>query len=221
MLAILLVRTVYGMMFNITTIESWEMERHATLARRARLNGGWVDGQAGQRVRLVKREFPYDVGIWRNVVIGMGTANVLSWGNVFARTLKGVGIEGWEVNGFEDKEFVWPPPDPDRMPRPERSCAEEDGIMLEDGREGIEAFKKRQQADYQRFERPGKEQDEDQEEDDESDVESEDDILGRAWRNSDGERLRDFGVDEDVEFEEDIPLGELIRRRKARELEAD
>lgn len=37
-----------------------------------------------------------------------------------------------------------------------------------------------------------------------------------SWKNSEGERLQDFGVDEEVEFydEDDVPLGELIRRRK-------
>jgi palmitoyltransferase len=36
-----------------------------------------------------------------------------------------------------------------------------------------------------------------------------------GWRNSEGERLKDFGVDEDAEFydEDDVPLGELIRRK--------
>ena len=40
-----------------------------------------------------------------------------------------------------------------------------------------------------------------------------------AWRNSEGERLKDFGVDEDVEFydeqDDDLPLSELIARRQA------
>ena len=210
------------MVFNMTTIESWEIERHATLVRRARLNGGWVDGQGGQRVQVVKTEFPYDVGIWRNIVIGMGTANMLSWGNVLARTLQGVGTEGWEVNGFEDKDLLWPPPDPDRMPRPEKGQAEIRTI-LEDGTDGLAAFRRRQQVDYKRFDRSSRAQDEYQSEEDdaESDAKSEEDVLGRAWRNSDGERLRDFGVDEEVEFEEqeNIPLGELIRRRKARQME--
>lgn len=37
-----------------------------------------------------------------------------------------------------------------------------------------------------------------------------------SWRNAEGERLRDFGVDEEVEFydEEDIPLAVLIEQRK-------
>jgi palmitoyltransferase len=37
-----------------------------------------------------------------------------------------------------------------------------------------------------------------------------------AWRNKEGERLADFGVDEMADFydEDDVPLAELIRRRK-------
>jgi len=43
-----------------------------------------------------------------------------------------------------------------------------------------------------------------------------------GWTNSEGDRLRDYGVDEEVEDEElipldaddDVPLSELIRRRK-------
>lgn len=38
-----------------------------------------------------------------------------------------------------------------------------------------------------------------------------------SWRNKEGERLADFGVDEVAEFydEDDVPLAELIRRHKA------
>lgn len=49
---------------------------------------------------------------------------------------------------------------------------------------------------------------------------SEDEELSNSgeegWRNSEGERLGDFGVDEEVEFydEDDIPLATLIQRRK-------
>ena len=37
-----------------------------------------------------------------------------------------------------------------------------------------------------------------------------------AWKNSEGERLRDFGVDEEIEFydEEDIPLAVLIQQKR-------
>ena len=37
----------------------------------------------------------------------------------------------------------------------------------------------------------------------------------RGWRDSEGDRLDDFGVDEDVELnDDDIPLAQLLRRRK-------
>lgn len=38
-----------------------------------------------------------------------------------------------------------------------------------------------------------------------------------GWTNAEGDRLRDYGVDEDADEDEDddIPLGELLRRRKA------
>ena len=41
---------------------------------------------------------------------------------------------------------------------------------------------------------------------------------GEGWRDSEGDRLGDFGVDEDAEFydEDDIPLAELLRRRHDR-----
>lgn len=44
-----------------------------------------------------------------------------------------------------------------------------------------------------------------------------------GWRNSEGERLGDFGVEEEVEFydEDDVPLAELLRRRKMAEVVAD
>jgi len=37
-----------------------------------------------------------------------------------------------------------------------------------------------------------------------------------TWKNSEGDGLKDFGVDEEVEFydEEDIPLAELLRRKR-------
>lgn len=41
---------------------------------------------------------------------------------------------------------------------------------------------------------------------------------GEDWRDSEGDRLDDFGVDEDAEVhnEDDIPLIELVRRRHER-----
>lgn len=44
-----------------------------------------------------------------------------------------------------------------------------------------------------------------------------DDAGEEGWRNKEGERLADFGVDEVADFydEDDLPLAELMRRRKA------
>jgi palmitoyltransferase len=42
-----------------------------------------------------------------------------------------------------------------------------------------------------------------------------------GWRNSEGERLKDFGLDEEVEFydeqqeDDDVPLSQLLERRRA------
>lgn len=43
-----------------------------------------------------------------------------------------------------------------------------------------------------------------------------DDAGEEGWRNKEGERLSDFGVDEVADFydEDDLPLAEIIRRRK-------
>lgn len=76
-LLILLARSIYSMLFNMTTIESWEIERHETLVRRARVLGGELEGPGGMKVRVKKQEFPYDIGIWANVRDAMGgSANV-------------------------------------------------------------------------------------------------------------------------------------------------
>lgn len=49
-------------------------------------------------------------------------------------------------------------------------------------------------------------------------VTSDDDEEGEeAWQNSEGDRLKDFGVDEEADFydEEDLPLTEVLHRRKS------
>lgn len=74
---ILLVRSLWSLSSNTTTIESWEIERHKTLLRRARYLGGYLEGPGGIRIRIKKQEFPYDIGIWENIKAGMGgSANV-------------------------------------------------------------------------------------------------------------------------------------------------
>lgn len=59
-----------------------------------------------------------------------------------------------------------------------------------------------------------------QDESDSSEHSERDDSDGEeAWRNSEGERLHDFGVDEEIEFydEEDIPLAILMQQRTQRQ----
>jgi palmitoyltransferase len=97
----------------------------------------------------------------------------------------------------------------------------------------LTAFKKRQAEDVVRRRKPFVERLEEKVEDDgeyeygdeaSGNEEEEDGKYGdgegeEGWRNSEGERLQDFGVDEDVEFydeqDDDIPLAELISRRRA------
>lgn len=77
-LFILLVRTLWSLGSNVTTIESWEIERHKALVRRARPFGGYLDGPDGVRIRIKKQEFPYDIGIWANIKAGMGESRNVS-----------------------------------------------------------------------------------------------------------------------------------------------
>lgn len=99
-LAILLVRNIWCLGTNVTTIEGWEIERHETLLRRARVLGGYLDGPNGINVKIDRQEFPYDIGILKNVSQAMG-GNVLFWLWPFAGSLlNGAGLQ-FEINGFE------------------------------------------------------------------------------------------------------------------------
>ena len=73
-LTILLVRNIYGLALNTTTIEFWEIERHEAVLRRQRAKSRNFGGRGEDvgRTLVVKQEFPYDVGIWRNLKAGMG-----------------------------------------------------------------------------------------------------------------------------------------------------
>ncbi|KAF2806610.1 zf-DHHC-domain-containing protein [Mytilinidion resinicola] len=237
-LTILLIRNIWCLTVNTTTIEGWEIERHSTLVRRARHFGGFLDGPDGIRVRIKRQEFPYDIGIWANTKQGMGTGNILAW---FWPLSASPSIESgltFEENGFEDPSISWPPPDPDRLQCKSIPAPRHGSGFTQDGpdysaEESKKAFKLRQEADMLRWQRP-----EDQvqrrkpyvkrlealQEPSEwsSDAAGDDqtsDSGEEGWRNSEGERLRDFGVDEDAEFydeEDNIPLSELIARRKGR-----
>lgn len=220
---------------NMTTIESWEIERHQTLLRRARYMGGYLDGPDGKKIHIKKQEFPYDIGIFANMAQAMGTANILAWFWPFSASPPNETGLNYEVNGFEDVSVTWPPPDPDRMPRPKRKFNPEDAFTHRvpdlDDEDAMKAFKLRQQEDLRRWEsgglqkrRPFHKRFANAEEDGEfdpdetpSEDEYDDESGEEAWKNSEGERLRDFGVDEEAEFydEDDVPLSELMRRRKA------
>ncbi|KAJ5114395.1 hypothetical protein NUU61_000154 [Penicillium alfredii] len=234
-LFILLVRTIWSLGSNTTTIESWEIERHATLVRRARVLGGFLEGPGGIQIRIKKQEFPYDIGIWDNIKQGMGgSSNVISWLWPLAATPNRQTGWNFEVNGFEDPSVSWPPPDPDRIPLPARPSLPDESHTPQtygSAREEIEAFNRRKMQDldrpkfYSNVQRRKRFHDryEQGEDDENSDEQPSGPTYGdgadegeESWRNAEGERLRDFGVDEDVEFydEEEVPLAVLVQQRR-------
>lgn len=106
-LSIPLVWNVWALCVNVTTIESWEISRHETLIRRARASGGCLDAPGGRKVRITRQEFPYDVGILRNICQGMG-GSPFSWLWPFAASFPHESGYQFETNGFEGKmtQFV-------------------------------------------------------------------------------------------------------------------
>lgn len=230
-LVILLIRSVYSLSVNTTMIESWEIERHESLVKRSRKSGGYVYANGGQKMRVEKQEFPYDIGIWRNLCQGMGTSVIIFWILPFGPTPSMDNAGKFEVNGFEDASKVWPPPDPDKMPRATRRLDQNLELrQYGSPAEEKEAFRRRQQDDFERRRRPvvenfvEEDSNSDESELDEYESEYEEGLDGQeGWTNSEGERLRDFGVDEDTEVleDDDVPLGELLRRRKTRASEHD
>lgn len=237
-LFILLVRTIGSLLFNTTTIESWEIERHETLVRRARVLGGSLEGPGGVKIRIRKQEFPYDIGLFSNIVQAMGdTINIFSWLWPFAATPNRNAGWDFKTNGFEDATVTWPPPDPDRIPIPKGSIPVNDPdipLSYASARDQVEAFDRRQEADlnrprpystvqrrkrfHERFQdEPSYESDDEQRP--AQTYGNDSDEGEESWRNAEGERLRDFGVDEDVEFydEDEIPLGILMEQRRGRQ----
>lgn len=230
MVGITFFRSFYALCCNVSTIESWEIERHEQLLRRAKVLGGYLEGPDGVRIRMTRHEFPYDIGIWRNICAGMGTNNPISWVFPLARTPRTDGL-AFDTNGFEDPGQSWPPPDPDRMPRIQRSDESMDAFTVQHGgltdRDEVEAFRRRQQQDYER--RFGVEQVQKRKRfhkryasntSSSMDYDSDEGAAAgsdeEGWQDSGGNRLKDYGVDEDVEFydEDEIPLAELLRKRQ-------
>ncbi|OAL07296.1 palmitoyltransferase pfa4 [Phaeosphaeriaceae sp. SRC1lsM3a] len=235
---ILAIRNIWCLAVNTTTIEGWEIERHRTLVRRARHFGGYLESPDGTAMRIKKQEFPYDIGIWANIVQGMGSRNPLQWINPLASAPSVESGLWFEENGFEDEGMTWPPPDPDRAYKRRERAVNEDAFVYADeelqAEDAVKAFKQRQAEDVVRRRRPFVERLEakvaDENDYEYGDGVSDDEVEERkegykegegeeGWRNSEGERLKDFGVDEDIEFydeqEDEIPLAELIRRRRA------
>lgn len=127
-----------------------------------------------------------------------------------------------------DPSTTWPPPDPDRIiKRPEEITGEAftHDKTYESDQARLQAFRERQEKDlirrrveptaqkrrpfYQRF-------DDRQSGSRSGDATDEPHTGEEGWRDSDGSRLKDFGVDEDAEFydEDDVPLAQLIRQRR-------
>lgn len=239
-LGILLATTTKSWVFNQTMIEGWEAERHEALVER--YSRGYGEGG-----RVEEVEFPYDIGFFENMSQAMGTKNVLKWfwplagGPRVDPDGKGTGWE-WEENGLNRRRGMWPPLDPEKARRagvgwPGRQTEQKGwGEEYETPEEAKRAFEMRQREDWRR--RGGADADRwksgivaELEDDDELyDVEYEgvgsdyeEGMDGEpGWTNSEGDRLRDYGVDEDVEDEDvvsigaddDVPLGEVLRRRK-------
>ncbi|KAL2112530.1 hypothetical protein VUR80DRAFT_7268 [Thermomyces stellatus] len=224
-LGLMLATTVKGWALNMTTIEGWEIERHERTFER-----GWFDND--DRVVPEKVEFPYDVGFFANMAQAMGTRNFLLWFCPFAGAPaispdgKGLGWE-YEEDEVNDRKGMWPPPDPSRLDwRPVPVDAEGAMPIYSSPEEQREAFRLRQEADLRRWER--------QREGILAELEEVDSYDGHApvgkgrpgWRDSDGNTLGDYGVDEGfeeipVDDDDDVPLGELVRRRKGVRIEED
>jgi palmitoyltransferase len=245
-LSILLATTLRSWFFNTTMIEGWEIERHEAVVERYSDEAYNPDDIIVQHI-----EFPYDLGFYDNMAQAMGTSNFLAWFWPFAGgptvdpSGKGTGWE-WEENGFNPRPGMWPPVDPDKLRRakvgwPGRKAYTQPEEYTSP-EEAKRAFLRRQQEDFARRNGGDRfasgiigELEEDEElynvgydgqgYDGHEDSDYEEGIDGEpGWTNSDGDRLRDYGVDEDVEDEDfvqvdgeddDVPIAELLRRRKA------
>ena len=98
--AVIFLKSLWSLATNVTSIESWEIERHETLARRAKTMGGFLNGPDGVQVHIVKQEFPYDIGILHNINQAMG-GTFLTWLLPFAKTPSSDSGLAFESNGFE------------------------------------------------------------------------------------------------------------------------
>lgn len=239
-LFVLLARNFWLLGGNTTTIEGWEIERHESLVRRSKKNGGYLEGPNGVQLRVTKQEFPYDIGIFRNFQQALGR-NPLLWLWPCALTPKNASGLAFETNGFEgghlhaklfcdnhsliyevDPNSCWPPPDPDKIPRqrgtPYTKSFIFDGNSVSN-QDYVEAFRKRQSQDLGRLnnKRHGAHRPSNNPVDRPSFNSDRDQKQKVLWKNSEGESLHDFGVDEEAERcdEDNLTLSELLRWRRS------
>lgn len=231
-LSLLLIESCQGMLVNTTAIEAWEIERHIALVQRARRTGGYVYGPGGTKVWIRKQEYPFDIGIWNNVKQNMGSGNPLAWLWPFARTPSIEDAFEWQVNDFEgrfssirngtnnakdapDPSSVWPPPDPERMSSAMPMHVAQPLVETPDysDMKQLDAFRQRQAQDYLHKRTvyrsyPG-----------ETDELAEQKVslgVNHSWKNAEGERLEDYGVDSEAERDADnVPLSQLLRSRNS------
>ncbi|KAK3941051.1 Palmitoyltransferase PFA4 [Diplogelasinospora grovesii] len=163
---------------------------------------------------------------------------------------RGTGWE-WEENGFNDRLGMWPPVDPDKTGKERwtvRVSHERFEYAQETAAETRRRVERRQQEDMQRrssrqarnqesssgimaeleeLDYPDNERDGSGDDGDDYEVEG----ATPTWTNSEGDTLWDYGVDEEVEQheyiipeeeeDEDVPIAELIRRRRTVKHEDD
>lgn len=123
---------------------------------------------------------------------------------------------------IEDPSLPWPPPDPERMSgrvQARTTAQQREAFTFRDEHlsptDQLAAFRRRQQQDLERWQKrkEGERRGRVYEIDDEDEERSEhgDGVGGGvgevrideegSWRNAEGERLNDFGVDEDAEMD--------------------
>ncbi len=242
-LGIMLFTTTKSWVFNQTMIEGWEQDRHEAVAERGGKDWWDLTGPDGKTLRFEKVEFPYDIDFFTNMAQAMGTSLFPLWlwplaGNPRLApaagdgSSKGAGWE-WEENGFNRQEGMWPPPDPDKIRRAASGLHRRRRDYESELREldlGLEpdAVKQRQEEDARRRRKVLLAELEEVDYDSD-DLDNDDDGAVSdegEWENDEGEKLRDYGVDEDEDVEDlkafavqtaddDVPLAELVRRRKA------
>ncbi|EPE06183.1 palmitoyltransferase pfa4 [Ophiostoma piceae UAMH 11346] len=185
---------------------------------------------AAMRMRI---EFPYDLGFFANMAQAMGTSNFVLWlfpfaGHpVIAPGGSGAGWD-WPENGFNDHTGMWPPPDPEKLRHAAAGGIDAGtNTAFTSGRDGSgtaeeekAAFHARQEADFRRRTLQTHQYQSDPTEitgpigQVGSDDEFEQGMDGEpGWTNADGDRLRDFGVDEDADDDDDVPIATLLKRR--------